>query len=185
MVHFPPTPTLTPTPPPNPSPPHTHMHTHKYTQCYLNCFIVHPPPSPHTHTHTHTHTNHLYPLYTHTLAHADPYVKVRLLHSGKKREKWKTSIKKNTLAPVFHEQFQFNISNMQITDISLQLVLMDFDRFIRNERMGTIQIGDHSPQKSGQAHWKDTCLSPHQTISRWHSIIPVGHSVELSDIDHP
>ena len=155
------------------------MHTHTRT-----CTHTTHTHCTHTHTHSlmHTHTTHTY---THTLAHSDPYVKVWLLHSGERHEKWKTSIKKHTLAPVFHEQFQFNVSNMQITDISLQLVLMDFDRFIWNKRIGTIEIGDHSPQKSGQTHWRQTCLSPHQTVSSWHSIQPVGHSADLSDDDHP
>ena len=112
---------------------------------------------------------------------SDPYVKVCLLHRGKRREKWKTSTKKGTLAPVFNELFQFDVSNMQIKDVTLQLVLMDFDRFVRNDRMGTIQIGDNSQQTSGQMHWRQMCLSPHETISHWHSILPVGHHLEHSD----
>lgn len=117
---------------------------------------------------------------------SDPYVKVYLLHRGKRREKWKTSTKKGTLAPVFNELFQFDVSNMQINDVTLQLVLMDFDRFVRNDRMGTIQIGDNSRQMSGQTHWRQMCLSPRQTISHWHSFLPVGRHLESYDsMDYP
>ena len=36
----------------------------------------------------------------------DPYVKVYILHKGKKHDKWKSTIKRNTLLPIFNEPFQ-------------------------------------------------------------------------------
>ena len=62
-------------------------------------------------------------LYNHPLS--DPYIKVYLLHGGKRVSKWKSSIKKRTLIPVFNESFTFDISTLEVTDLSLQVLFTE------------------------------------------------------------
>lgn len=103
---------------------------------------------------------------------ADPYVKVYLVHKGKQQSKWKTKVKKNTLNPVFNESFQFSIpkTGINLKDVSLDLVVMDYDRFSRDDRMGFVTIGEQSTHESGRKHWADMLSSPGHSVSQWHPI---------------
>lgn len=103
---------------------------------------------------------------------ADPFVKLYLLHKGKRQRKWKTTVKKNTLVAVFNESFQLDLGKMNLKDISLDFVVMDYDRFKRDNKIGIITIGEQSAHESGRNHWADMLSSPGHTVSQWHSIMP-------------
>ena len=144
---------------------HTHIHTHTHTHTHTH----------NTHTHTHTHTQHT----QHT--HTDPYVKVYVVHKGRKHSKWKSTIKKNTLLPVFNEPFQFDISNLNIQDISLEFVVMDYDRFSKDNIVGHVQVGPSAKEEMGRTHWEELISSPNQPISRWHTILSLSHEEEREE----
>ena len=110
----------------------------------------------------------------------DPYVKVYLVYQGKRVSKWKSSVKKNTLVATFNEPFQFDLENKDINHVELEVVVMDYDRFSRNDLIGTVLLGANVNHQSGQSHWTDMVATPQQRISRWHSIKPTLHSVEDS-----
>ncbi len=97
-------------------------------------------------------------------------MKIYLVHRGKRITKWKTSIKKNTLFPVFNESFVFDVSMRDLSEISLEVVVMDYDRFSANDLVGVIIIGENSPHKSGRSHWNEIIASPKHRVSHWHSI---------------
>lgn len=81
-------------------------------------------------------------------------------------------MKKNTLVPVFNESFIFDVAMMDLSDISLEVVVMDYDRFSANDLVGVIIIGEHSPHESGRSHWEEIMVSPKHRVSRWHTIRP-------------
>ena len=110
----------------------------------------------------------------------DPYVKVYLVYQGKRVSKWKSSVKKNTLVATFNEPFQFDLEKKDINHVELEVVVMDYDRFSRNDLIGTVLLGANVHHQSGQSHWTDMVATPQQRISRWHSIKPTLHSVEDS-----
>ena len=89
--------------------------------------------------------------------------------------KWKTSVKKNTLVPIYNENFQFDTTNMDIRHVSLEIWVMDYDWFSRNDKMGVVYIGLNSPQEVGRCHWVEIINSPEQMASHWHAIIPQSH----------
>ena len=111
-----------------------------------------------THTHTHTHT--------------DPYVKVYMIYEKKRVNKWKTEVKKNTLVPIYNESFQFDVSGMDIRSVSLEIWIMDYDWFSRNDKMGVVYVGANSPQEVGRSHWLEILNSPEHQTSHWHTVIP-------------
>ena len=65
----------------------------------------------------------------------DPYVKIYLLFNGQRIAKKKTHVKKRTLNPVFNESFVFELPHMEegLKNISLEFMLLDWDRVTKNE----------------------------------------------------
>ena len=95
------------------------------------------------------------------------------MYKGKRKKKWKSTVKRNTLAPVFNEPFQFEISKeMSMSDIHMEVLLMDYDRFSRNDVIGIILIGENIGHTTGRKHWIDMLQSPRQSVSHWHSVMP-------------
>ena len=104
----------------------------------------------------------------------DPYVKVYILHKGKKHDKWKSTVKRNTLLPIFNEPFQFEISNLNVLDLSLEIVVMDYDRFSSDDVVGQVLVGPNAKEEMGRTHWEELISNPNQPISRWHAIYPTS-----------
>ena len=103
----------------------------------------------------------------------DPYVKVYLVYQQRRVAKWKSSIKRNTLVAVFNEPFHFDLEKRDINHVRLEVVVMDFDRFSRNDYIGTVLLGANVHHDSGRSHWMDVVETSQQRIvSRWHSIKP-------------
>lgn len=103
---------------------------------------------------------------------ADPYVKVYLIYKGKRLSKWKTKVKKNTLVPVFNESFEFLIPGLNLRDLMVQVVVMDYDRFSRNDHVGIVDFGCDVSNDGGRNHWQEIVDSPREAISHWHAILP-------------
>lgn len=108
----------------------------------------------------------------------DPYVKIWMLHKGRRNQKWKSSVKRNTLIPIFNEGFQFDISSMDIRDVALEVLMMDYDRFSRNDVVGVVYLGDNVPHNTGKQHWDQIIAQPNISISNWHTILPITSTTE-------
>ncbi|XP_055377681.1 synaptotagmin-4 [Condylostylus longicornis] len=106
---------------------------------------------------------------------ADPYVKIYLLYNGQRIAKKKTHVKKRTLSPVFNESFAFDIpttegSGASLDNVSLELMLLDWDRVTKNEVIGRLELG--GPRCTGSAlnHWNELCNLPRRQIAEWHKL---------------
>lgn len=63
-------------------------------------------------------------------ASSDPYVKVSLICDGRRLKKRKTTTKKCTLNPVYNEAIIFDIPPENVEQVSLSIVVMDYDRWV-------------------------------------------------------
>lgn len=99
----------------------------------------------------------------------DPYTKIYLLYNGQRIAKKKTHVKKRTLNPVFNESFLFDVPNEGLENISLELMVLDWDRVTTNEIIGRLEIG---AKTTGNAlrHWNEVCNSPRRQIAEWHRL---------------
>lgn len=71
------------------------------------------------------------------------YVKMYLLYNGQRIAKKKTHVKKRTLNPVFNESFVFEVPaapNATLDHVSLELLVLDWDRVTKNEVLITVHI---------------------------------------------
>ncbi|XP_028837628.1 synaptotagmin-11b [Denticeps clupeoides] len=100
----------------------------------------------------------------------NPYVKVNVFYGRKRIAKKKTHVKKCTLNPVFNESFIYDVPAELLPDISVEFLVIDFDRTTKNEVVGRLVVGMHSPCPSGAAHWQEVCDNPRRQISKWHNL---------------
>ncbi|CDW53302.1 C2 domain containing protein [Trichuris trichiura] len=106
---------------------------------------------------------------------ADPYVKIYLLINGIKIAKKKTHVKKRTVSPVYNEAFIFDLPepSSAVTDkISVEILVMDWDRITKNEVMGRVEIGPRASSALGQSHWEEAKSNPWKQIAHWHQLKP-------------
>ncbi|XP_030767062.1 synaptotagmin-11 [Sitophilus oryzae] len=103
---------------------------------------------------------------------ADPYVKIYLLYKGQRISKKKTHVKKRTLMPVFNESFVFDIpaNSQTLEGISLEFLLLDWDRVTKNEVIGRLELGGPKCTGSALTHWNEVCNSPRRQIADWHKL---------------
>ncbi|XP_053983987.1 synaptotagmin-4 [Hylaeus anthracinus] len=103
---------------------------------------------------------------------ADPYVKIYLLYNNQRIDKKKTRVKKRTLSPVFNESFVFDIPNGAdgLNNVSLEFMLLDWDRVTKNEVIGRLEFGGPDCQDSASNHWREVCSSPQRQIADWHKL---------------
>ncbi|XP_042296906.1 synaptotagmin-11 [Sceloporus undulatus] len=100
----------------------------------------------------------------------NPYVKVNVYYGRKRIAKKKTHVKKCTLNPIFNESFIYDIPAELLPDISIEFLVIDFDRTTKNEVVGRLILGSHSVTAGGMEHWREVCESPRKQIAKWHSL---------------
>ncbi|XP_069506040.1 synaptotagmin-11 isoform X2 [Ambystoma mexicanum] len=101
---------------------------------------------------------------------SDPYVKVNVYYGRKRIAKKKTHVKKCTLNPVFNESFIYDIPTELLPDISIEFLVIDFDRTTKNEVVGRLILGAHSVTAGGVEHWREVCDHPRKLVAKWHSL---------------
>ncbi|XP_053331494.1 synaptotagmin-11 [Spea bombifrons] len=101
---------------------------------------------------------------------SDPYVKVNIYYGRKRIAKKKTHVKKCTLNPVFNESFIYDIPAELLPDISIEFLVIDFDRTTKNQVVGRIILGAHSVTADGAEHWREVCDNPRKLIAKWHNL---------------
>lgn len=100
----------------------------------------------------------------------NPYVKVNVYYVRKRIAKKKTHVKKCTLNPVFNESFIYDIPVELLPDISIEFLVIDFDRTTKNEVVGRLILGAHSVTAGGVEHWREVCDHPRKLVAKWHSL---------------
>ncbi|XP_072529176.1 synaptotagmin-10 isoform X2 [Salminus brasiliensis] len=100
---------------------------------------------------------------------SDPYVKVSLICDGRRLKKRKTTTKKNTLNPVYNEAIIFDIPPENVEQVSLSIMVMDYDRVGHNEVIGVCRAGPDA-EGLGRDHWNEMLAYPRKPITHWHAL---------------
>merc|ERR1719266_2174201 len=103
---------------------------------------------------------------------SDPYVKIYLLYNDQRIAKKKTHVKKRTLNPVFNESFVFELPHLEegLKNISLEFMLLDWDRVTKNEVIGKLDLGGEKCTGTALHHWNEVISSPRRQIAEWHKL---------------
>ncbi|MGH0119921.1 UNVERIFIED_CONTAM: hypothetical protein FKN15_029184 [Acipenser sinensis] len=100
----------------------------------------------------------------------DPYVKVSLLCDGRRLKKRKTTTKKSTLNPVYNEAIIFDIPPENVEQVSVAIMVMDYDRVGHNEVIGVCRAGPEATGL-GRDHWNEMLAYPRKPITHWHALV--------------
>lgn len=101
---------------------------------------------------------------------SDPYIKVYLLYNNQRIAKKKTHVKKRTLNPVYNESFLFDVPyNEGLANISLEFLVLDWDRMTKNEVVGRLEIGSKASSQEIH-HWNEVMNCPRKQIAEWHKL---------------
>ena len=95
------------------------------------------------------------------------------MQEEKRLLKWKTTVKKNTLMPVFYESASFDTTTVDLNDIHFNILVMDHDRVGRNTILGTVNLGYKVGEPSGEKQWEQILNNPNKSLSTWHCIKPI------------
>ncbi|XP_023722650.1 synaptotagmin-7, partial [Cryptotermes secundus] len=102
---------------------------------------------------------------------SDPYVKLCLKSPDRRVEKRKTKTVKCTLNPIFNEAFNFNVTNTNMEESSLEIVVMDFDNIGRDELIGRLLLaGRDGSGEPETKHWLEMLANPTITVVQWHRL---------------
>ncbi|KAM9376518.1 synaptotagmin-like protein 4 [Pholidichthys leucotaenia] len=71
---------------------------------------------------------------------SNPYVKCYLLPDKSRQSKKKTSIKRNTINPIYNETLMYSINRSQLSDRSLLISVWHHGRLSRNAFLGEVEI---------------------------------------------
>ncbi|CAH2979426.1 unnamed protein product, partial [Chilo suppressalis] len=100
---------------------------------------------------------------------SDPYVKICLICQGKRIKKKKTTVKKNTLCPVYNEALVFDLPADNVFDVTLLVKVMDYDRIGPNELIGCTAIGS-ALIGIGRDHWLEMLDNPRKPVAQWYPL---------------
>ncbi|XP_039294897.1 synaptotagmin-9 isoform X2 [Nilaparvata lugens] len=101
---------------------------------------------------------------------SDPYVKIYLVCEGKRLRKKRTSVKRNTLSPLYNEALTFDVPSENVNDVSLILKVIDYDRIGSDELMGCAAIGS-SFIGTGRDHWLEMLDNPRKPVTQWYHLL--------------
>ncbi|KAE9414103.1 hypothetical protein Angca_009361, partial [Angiostrongylus cantonensis] len=104
---------------------------------------------------------------------SDPYVKLWLVQQGNKLEKHKTTVKSQTLAPVFNESFAFTVPEKEVLEkhVNLVVTVMDYDLLSSNDEIGHAILGPLGGE-AGTHQWKEVIEHPETPLAVWHRLTP-------------
>ncbi|KAL8609733.1 hypothetical protein ACOMHN_042772 [Nucella lapillus] len=109
-------------------------------------------------------------LQTDMIGGSDPYTKITLVHFEKPIKTKKTSIKKNTIDPVFNESVSFNVTTQQLENTSLVITVWDHNSKSKDDFVGRIILGRYGSGPHEYTHWNRMLQSHRSPVAQWHSL---------------
>lgn len=98
---------------------------------------------------------------------SDPYVKISLLHNGKKLKKRKTTVLRNTVNPVFNEAFSFNVGKDTLKNSLIEFLVLHDSLLGANELLGRGVLGHSKEIRKEEKHFFDEMFRTKTATAQW------------------
>ncbi|KAG4066040.1 hypothetical protein HA402_001287 [Bradysia odoriphaga] len=98
---------------------------------------------------------------------SDPYVKVSVLHNGKKIKKRKTGVYRSTVCPVFNEALTFDISKDILKNCLIEFLVLHDSLLGSNEVLGRAIVGSSSDVQPEQRDFFEEILRTKTATAQW------------------
>ena len=98
---------------------------------------------------------------------SDPFVKVSLLHNGKRLKKRKTAVIRNSVAPVFNEALTFDISKDTLKHSLIEFLVIHDSLLGTNELLGRALVGNSPDVKMDEKSFFDEMFRTKSATAQW------------------
>lgn len=102
--------------------------------------------------------------------HLDPYVKVSIIHNGKRLKKKKTTALRNTVNPVFNEALTFDIAKDTLKHSFLEFLVMHDSLLGANELLGRAVVGNSHEVSIEDKQFFDEIFRTKTATAQWISL---------------
>lgn len=97
-------------------------------------------------------------------------MKITLTHGQKVLKTKKTSVKKNTIDPVFNESLSFNLTPDQLEMCSIVITVWDYNSKSRDDFVGRIVLGKQASGHYEVTHWNRMLQCQRSPVAQWHTL---------------
>lgn len=101
----------------------------------------------------------------------DSYVKVSILHKGKRVKKKKTSVVHQSQNPMWNEALVFSVTRDTLRHVSMEILVCHENKLGNDNLVGRVRIGNDTDGDE-RVHWNDL-ISCKSAMARWHPIAPL------------
>ncbi|XP_037925312.1 synaptotagmin-5 [Hermetia illucens] len=98
---------------------------------------------------------------------SDPYVKVAVIHGGKKIKKRKTGVQRNTVSPTFNEALTFDIGKDTLKNSIIEFVVLHDSLLGSDEILGRAIIGNTPQVRSEDRAFFDEVFRSKTATAQW------------------
>lgn len=96
----------------------------------------------------------------------DPYVKVSLIHNGRRYKRKKTSVHRNTVNPVFNEALTFDIGRDTLSKCRIEFSVLHDSLLGPSESLGRAVVGPDV-----EKHFFNEMLTSKTATAQWLQLI--------------
>lgn len=100
----------------------------------------------------------------------DPYVKVSIIHNGKRLKKKKTTVLRNTVNPVFNEALTFDIAKDTLKHSLIEFLVMHDSLLGANELLGRAIVGNSHDVRIEDKQFFDEIFRSKTATAQWISL---------------
>lgn len=100
----------------------------------------------------------------------DPYVKVSIVHNGKRLKKRKTTVLRNTVSPAFNEALTFDIAKDTLKHSLIEFLVMHDSLLGANELLGRALVGNSHEVRLEDKQFFDEIFRTKTATAQWISL---------------
>lgn len=101
----------------------------------------------------------------------DLYITVYVMRGQRILQSYRTSKKKGSSDILFYENYSFDLSSLDLNELTLRLVAMHCCKHVINADhvIGQVDTDDRTSETSFGCHWLEVITSSRKSVNKWHT----------------